>query len=758
MNVDAVRAILARARAERRDALLEPEGLELLGALGIAHPRYRFLERGAAVPPSTGLQGTRVVVKVVSPEILHKSDVGGVAIVANDGTAVVEAIAGMESRLGGGRIAGFLLVEYIDHDASLGGELLAGLRWTSEFGPVVTFGAGGITTETLARSLQPGRDAAIVSTLLPRDRWEEALSRVLAVSMATRAFRGRPAAVPLASITALVETLAALAAACMPDGISDFEINPLGIAGGRLVALDVLVTLSSTLAVGRAPRPIHKIARLLRPHRAAVVGVSDRMNPGRVILDNMLRGGFEPSRIAVVKAGSDTVAGCRCYPDVESLPEPVDLLVLATAAVEVPSLLRDVVRHRKAEGVIVISGGLEEKSGSESLVREMQETLAASRATSGQGPVVNGGNCLGIRSRPGRCDTLFIPAYKMPPTHGARAPVALLCQSGAFAIARASRLAGLDPDYLITVGNQSDLTFGDYLTFLEEEPGVEVIGAYVEGFQEQDGLRFAAAAQRMAAAGRTVILYRAGRTEAGARATASHTASIAGDPRVARAVCEQAGIVVADTLEDFDDLVSLFTRLRDRPPAGLRLAALSNAGFESVAFADGAAELSLASLTETTRDRLRVILERRGLARVVDVQHPVDLTPMADDAAFEAAVHALLSDEGVDMGVIGCVPMTPSLATLPAGSRHTEDLASGTSIVARLARIRREIAKPWVAVVDAGPLYDPMVAALETAGIPTFRTADRAVRLLGVFGRARVGRPGRPERELAGYARYTSIL
>ena len=107
------------------------------------------------------------------------------------------------------------------------------------------------------------------------------------------------------------------------------------------------------------------------------------------------------------------------------------------------------------------------------------------------------------------------------------------------------------------------------------------------------------------------------------------------------------------------------------------------------------------------------------------------------EQAVIAAVRAVLDDPGVDVGVVGCVPLTPALATLAEGPGHDEDVTAHDSVAARLVRLHAESTKPWVAVVDAGPLYDPMAAMLERNGVPTFRSADRALRLLATFCRAR---------------------
>jgi hypothetical protein len=117
----------------------------------------------------------------------------------------------------------------------------------------------------------------------------------------------------------------------------------------------------------------------------------------------------------------------------------------------------------------------------------------------------------------------------------------------------------------------------------------------------------------------------------------------------------------------------------------------------------------------------------------VGINNPLDLTPIMNDELYEEAVRAVLNDPDVDIGLVGCVPLTGALDTLPAAGRHAEDLTSDRSIVSRLGRLRRECRKPWIAVVDAGRMYDPMAAALTGLEIPTFRTADRALRLLSLW-------------------------
>jgi acyl-CoA synthetase (NDP forming) len=723
--------VLARALAAGQDTLLEAEGYALLEALGIATPAWCLVPDAAAASAGRERLGDRVVVKVASRAIVHKTDVGGVAVVPNDAAAVGSAVAAMAERLAGLPVDGFLLSAFVDHEDDLGAELLVALRRTDDFGPVVTVGAGGVRAELLAGSLRPGQDVAVFDTDTPDARIAERLLALPVTRIACGAARGTRALVAVEVLVRLVRRLLAFGDSAAGRAVAELEMNPLALVDGRPVALDVLVRLDPDPPTPAPPRPLAKLAALLRPRSMAIVGVSEDMNAGRLILRNVLHEGFPADRVRVVKAGTTRLDGVLCVPSLADLPEPADLCVLAVAAPAVPGLMDEIIAGRRAESVIVIPGGLGEREGSGTLESRIRASLVAARATPWGGPAVNGGNCLGVRSVPGRYDTTFIPPHKIGgPSGGPVAPVALLAQSGAFAVARWSRLGGASPRYLVSVGNQTDLTLGDYLTHLAGDPDVAVFACYVEGFRPGDGRQWLAAARAIVASGRTVLLYRAGRTPAGRAAGASHTAAIAGDYVVTRELAGAAGVLVADTLDEFDDLLRLTTLLADRRPTGPAVGAVSNAGFECVALADGVGTLRLAPLGQDTRTALASVLERHRLAGVVDVQHPLDLTPMMDDDGVAECVGVLLADPAVDVGVVGLVPLTGALQTLPAGAGHAERLDAPDGVVARLAAVRRGQGKPFVVVVDAGAAYDPLAAALETAGMPAFRTMDRAMRAL----------------------------
>ncbi len=160
-----VTSILDGARAEGRNVLLDPEGFALLEVMDIAVPRHHLIRSASDITPQllSTFPGDRIVIKVVTDHILHKTDVGGVLTVPKEPSVVAAAVQTMERRFVGHEVSGFTLNEYVHHDSALGAQLLLGMRWTDDFGPIVTLAPGGIHAQFLAENLRPGRAMAIFS-------------------------------------------------------------------------------------------------------------------------------------------------------------------------------------------------------------------------------------------------------------------------------------------------------------------------------------------------------------------------------------------------------------------------------------------------------------------------------------------------------------------------------------------------------------------------------------------------------------------
>ncbi len=277
----------------------------------------------------------------------------------------------------------------------------------------------------------------------------------------------------------------------------------------------------------------------------------------------------------------------RCVPSFDALDHQLDLLVVAIAAQHVPDLVDKVIELDCAKSVMLIPGGMGETEDSKERAEQVIASINEKHAEADGGPVFIGANCMGVVSRPGGYDTWFIPDEKLPKDRNAPYQrSALISQSGAFMVFRYSQCPELNPAYMISMGNQTDLTLGDMIHYFKDSEEVDVIAVYAEGFNDLDGLEFCTAVRQAVMNGKEVVFYKAGRTPEGKTATSGHTASLAGDYMVCESCVRQAGAIVARTFQEFQDLFMLAEKLSNKTICGDRLAAVSGAGFEAVGMAD----------------------------------------------------------------------------------------------------------------------------------------------------------------------------
>jgi acyl-CoA synthetase (NDP forming) len=338
---------------------------------------------------------------------------------------------------------------------------------------------------------------------------------------------------------------------------------------------------------------------------------------------------------------------------------------------------------------------------------------------------------------------MFIPEDLLPKHRGQyQRNSVLISQSGGYMISRMSNLVFLDPAYGIALGNQFDLTAGDIVGFLNKSADIHILASYIEGFNDLDGLAFAKAVREAVLQGKEVIFYKAGRTPEGKTATSGHTASLAGDYMVCESCVRQAGAMVADTFTEFGGLLRLANALHHKTVSGNRLAAVSNAGYEAVGMADSIQgedyKSEMISLTAETKEKLTQILKEVRLEKLVNVKNPIDVTPMASEAIYEAVIRVFLEDIHIDAVMAGVTPFTPLIRGLTREADSEKFLTSEKSIVGRLSRLATQFDKPLIVAVDSGPRFDHLADAFQEAGLPVFRSADRAVRILGKYIQGRL--------------------
>jgi len=445
------------------------------------------------------------------------------------------------------------------------------------------------------------------------------------------------------------------------------------------------------------------LATLFDPDRVAVVGASERDGSvGRALMENLLAS-FEGS-VVPVNPSRETVLGETCYSTVGAVPDGVDLAVVAVPAEAVAEVLRDV-GEAGVRDVVVISAGFSEM-GEAGATRQADLVRVAGEYDMN----LVGPNCVGILSTPNGLNATFAPENAAPGN------VSFMSQSGAFVTAVLDWAAEADVGFkdLVSLGNEAVLDAVDFAAEWGDDPDTRVVLAYLE--QIADGRAFIDTVREVTAE-TPVVVIKAGTTEAGAQAAASHTGSLAGSATAYRAGLDQAGAVYVDDVEDFFDFGQV---LADQPlPAGDDVAVVTNSGGPGVLTADaiGESSLALAEFDDDTRGALADVLPAEG-----SVRDPLDVIGDADADRFLRGLDAVLADGGVG-GVIA--------VACPTRTLDFDELATG------IADLHETHGKPIVTCLMGGKLVRDAAHALQERGIPNYFAPRQAVRSLDVLARYR---------------------
>ena len=740
-NFEAIEKIMAAAGAEKRSSLSEPEVYRVLELAGLEAPKYilyaaaGFDAAAASLDADSRLSGDKAVLKLVSSKTLHKTEAGGVKVVDKTPAALEEALKAMAAKFPDAE--SFMAVEFLPHAAfALGEELLLGARSDDAFGPVITLGPGGTNAEALIKSLRPG----LTPSVLPVDlafnakAWEPFLANSWIWKYVSGGVRGGRRLVQDGEIMKWLEGFSHLMKHFRDGGPSDwaieeFEINPLAASKGRLTALDGVLRFRPARRMPPRLKPSKNgVASLLHTKSVAVVGVSEKkMNMARIILNNVAKAGFPKEKTYIIKEGVAEIDGVKCFASPSALPEKIDMYVVAVPSPEVPRVLAEAGDSGKVNGVVLISGGMGEKAGSEGMAGTVVETIARAREKNPDF-ALSGGNSMGIVLNDVKINTFFIPEYKMEHPLGVNpynARTAFVSQSGAFVISTISKMPWLKPAYSVTVGNQQDITVPDYVERLADEDDLKVILVYMEGFKPGDGLALARVIEKARSKGKQIILYKAGRTAVGCKAVMGHTASIAGDYLVTRLIMEKSGALVAETFDDFCDLTAMACYFADFGIKHGNTFFMSNAGFEGAGMADGVTGRVTADMGKGVAAEMERTLKEFRLDSIVDAKNPLDITPMAPDAAIGGVVKTALASDEFSGVLVSMVPLTAMMNTLPKGGAYPDDFEK--SFLKGAAEAAREARKPLLFCVAAGSIYEPYCAYAQSLGLPVFRSADRAV-------------------------------
>jgi acetyltransferase len=457
------------------------------------------------------------------------------------------------------------------------------------------------------------------------------------------------------------------------------------------------------------------LSPLIAPKSVAIVGASQRgadanlaREPrGNRVIRNLNTFGFA-GRIVAVNPKYAEVMGYPCYPDVASIPEPVDCLVSAVPNRHVPDLLESAAKAGVRAAVVFAAGFGE--IGGEGKARQVRlEALSRD-----QGFLICGPNCYGVLNVYGKAP-LFASTI---PAGFLAGPVALISQSGGLSTTIANALmlnrhVGLS--HIISCGNQTGATIEEYINYFVEDANTKVIAVFVEGFKQPE--RLLAVAAKAAAANKPLIMLKGGRSDVSKRAAATHSGSLAGAAEVVDAVFRQGGIVSVRSINELIDSVSVFScdGFVKKYRGGRGIGVLSGSGGECTLVSDAAsnAGIEVPELTETTKAQLQ-----EAVADFGNMNNPLDGTGAMfdDDRIFPRLLQGLVDDSNIDFVTIN----------LEANDPRPKELKSGTRFSALIEKAAANSHKP-IAIfssVVGGPVDPDILLPLRKAGVPLMEGAE----------------------------------
>ena len=687
---DELAEMIHQAVRDNRSYLMEHESKEILEGIGIATTGYlvaRSEDEALAICDKIGFP---VVMKIVSPDVVHKTDAGGVKLNLTNAQAVRKAYRDILETFKYQHIEGVA----VQRMAQAGIEAIIGVTRDPSFGPIIMFGLGGVFVEVL-------RDVSF--RILPITEKDAAqMIDDIRGSDILKGYRGP--AVDLVSLQQLLLKISRLVVE-NPE-IKELDLNPL------FLYPDGYVTVDARMFVSEPAQPEHVTATgaeslhdFFYPQSIAVVGASDV--PGKLgcnVFLNLVNHHFE-GKLYPINPGKDTVMGVKAYKSVRDVEDPVDLAIVIVPARAVEAAIADCAA-KGVRYIVVEAAGFAETG---TAGREAQERIL--KIIHEHGCRVLGPNCSGVINT----------HHNMVQSIGLlsdlkKGNVGMVAQAGVYAAGILTGLSNvLDFGIVATIGNKMDINETDILEYLSDDDHISVIVMYMEDVRS--GKRFVDVASR-AAGRKPVIVLKSGRTEAGKKAVSSHTASLAGNDEVNSAAFRQSGVIRA---RDNEHLFALTRAFSKQPvPKGNGVLVITYTGSLGVAATDMlyCSDMRLATLEPYFQKRLK-----NALPDYASVGNPID-------CSFSMTPEQVrnLIEIGVESGDVN------SFIVVIQG----EILGSFVDVMKRIDYKE----KPVMCVVACKEFMINDVMKMEQAGFPVYSTAEMAAEVLGQMYHYGVRRQG----------------
>ena len=623
---DAVRKILDLVKADKRTSLTAPEGKLVCDAYGIPVPKEGVAKSAGEAAKIAADMGFPVVMKIVSPDILHKTEAGGVMVGVKTAADVEKNYAAILANAGkyksDAKIEGIQIQQML-----LGGqEVIVGAVTDGSFGKLVAFGLGGVLVEVL-------KD--ITFRLAPATR-QDALSMLDGIQ-AHEMLKGVRGSEP-ANRDAIADIIVNVSKLItdFPE-IAEMDLNPVFATKDNAIAADVRIVVDFAPKPPR-PRPNHddivrQMNRIMKPKAVAVIGASSESGKiGNSVMKNLINGGYK-GEIFPIHPKADEILGKKVYRSVKDIPGEVDIAVFAIPASLVAGALIEC-GEKKVVGAILIPSGYAETGN----VKGQEEIQAIGQK---YGIRLMGPNIYGFYYTPANLCATFCTAYDV------KGSAALSSQSGGIgmAIIGFSRSAKMGVSAIVGLGNKSDIDEDDLLTFFEQDDNTKIIAQHCEDLK--DGRAFAEVAKRVSKK-KPIVVLKAGRTSAGAKAASSHTGALAGNDKIYEDVFNQSGVIRARSLRDMLEFARGVPILPT--PKGENVVIITGAGGSGVLLSDACIDnkLSLMTIPPDLDAAFRKFIPPFGAAG-----NPIDITGGEPPITYVNTVKLGLEDPRIHALILG---------------------------------------------------------------------------------------------------------
>ncbi len=692
-----VQKIFDEVLSTKEKVITEELAKQVLTEYGVKVPPYALVTGSTAARKEARKIGLPVVAKIVSPQILHKTDVKGVKVGLSSDAAVKEAFDDMYGRLSKKYdVKGVLLEKMVPP----GAELIVGLQNDPQFGPIIMVGIGGIYTEVF-------KDVAF--RVLPITK-ADALSMLdeLKGKKILEGFRGT-APVSRDMMARALVNIGKLGTE-MAQYYDSIDFNPVIFYPKDYYVVDAKILLREKpdpSAISKAEPDSSFMDTFFNANSIALIGASPEAGKvGNSVLESLVKHDYKGKVFPVNAKGYPEIMGIKAYKSLDEIDEPVDLVVVTVDLRFVPDLLKSAAK-KNIHNFVVISGGGKELGGERAAIEAQVKELSKELKIRIIGP-----NCIGMFNGQNRLDCAFQGHARMiRPKNG---NVAFLSQSGTVGIAFMETADSFGMSKMISYGNRSDVDEADMIWYLSEDPETKVIGLYVEGLG--DGRKFMNTAKRVIEERKKpIVVFKNGRTARGAKQAASHTGSLGGSFGVVKGALEQAGIISVDS---YEEMTSALKALNWQPtPKGNRVALVTNGAGPIIAAIDNFERLGL-QVAELSAETKKAFKEHYPPTYVIG--NPCDITGSANADDYRFAIQAFMDDPNVDI-------------IMPWFVFQDDPLEE--TIVDVLASFQKEKKKPILIGAMGGPFTKNISKRIEDANVPVYLSVIEWVTAAGALAK-----------------------